>query len=310
MEAPCGRSACTSRRPPAAVSTSSASAASCGCTAARRRGRGRLRQPAHPIPSAPITLHRLLDVDAYRPSGLVTPPPPAAAAGAAGRRSRSSRKPPGSSRVGQPGAPDRGDRQPVAPGGRVQAADRRAARLGVVAARAVAPADAQQLAERIAALQPESRELFLFTCAAENKHRKLRLAALGDLSSQRPSQTTFAMACRLVEAAPTWQQDRGQGARVLLLAMGDGKIDAPIDRIVAWTCTWPAPPATTRTATRAPTSPTVAACWARWRRPPTTRPTPRRPRGSSPSPPPHRSRPARRSWRSPHRGATATASGW
>jgi len=43
------------------------------------------------------------------------------------------------------------------------------------------------------------------------------------------------MACRLVEAAPTWQQDRGQGARVLLLAMGDGKIDAPIDRIVAWT---------------------------------------------------------------------------
>jgi hypothetical protein len=123
----------------------------------------------------------------------------------------------------------------VAPGGCVQAADRRAARLGVVAARAVTPADAQQLAERIAALQPESRELFLFTCAAENKHRKLRLAALGDLSSQRPSQTTFAMACRLVEAAPTWQQDRGQGARVLLLAMGDGKIDAPIDRIVAWT---------------------------------------------------------------------------
>src|SRR4029079_10500050 len=92
-----------------------------------------------------------------------------------------------------------------------------------------------ELAERIAALQPESRELFLFTYAAENKHRKLRLAALGDLSSQRPSQTTFAMACRLVEAAPTWQQDRGQGARVLLLAMGDGKIDAPIDRIVAWT---------------------------------------------------------------------------
>ena len=105
----------------------------------------------------------------------------------------------------------------------------------VVAARAVTPADAQMLAERIAALQPEARELFLFTCAAENKHRKLRLAALGDLSSQRPSQTTFAMACRLVEAAPTWQQDRGQGARVLLLAMGDGKIEAPSDRILTWT---------------------------------------------------------------------------
>ncbi len=43
------------------------------------------------------------------------------------------------------------------------------------------------------------------------------------------------MACRLVEAAPTWQQDRGQGARILLLAMGDGRIEAPDDRIVAWT---------------------------------------------------------------------------
>ncbi len=104
----------------------------------------------------------------------------------------------------------------------------------VVAARAVTPADVQQLAERIAALQPESRELFLYTCAAENRHRRLRLTALGDLAAQRPSQTTFAMACRLVEAAPTWQQDRGQGARVLLLAMGDGKIEAPgrPDRVV------------------------------------------------------------------------------
>jgi hypothetical protein len=91
------------------------------------------------------------------------------------------------------------------------------------------------LAERIAGLQPESRELFFFTCAAENKHRKLRLQALGDLAAHNPTQTTFAMACRLVEAAPTWQQDRGQGARILLLALGDGKISAPDDRIVSWT---------------------------------------------------------------------------
>jgi hypothetical protein len=91
------------------------------------------------------------------------------------------------------------------------------------------------LTERIVGLQPEARELFFFTCAAENKHRKLRLSSLGDLAAAGPSQTTFAMACRLVEAAPTWQQDRGQGARVLLLAMGDGKIAAPADRIVAWT---------------------------------------------------------------------------
>ena len=105
----------------------------------------------------------------------------------------------------------------------------------VVAARHLAPGDVHTLTERIVGLQPEARELFFFTCAAENKHRKLRLSSLGDLAAAGPSQTTFAMACRLVEAAPTWQQDRGQGARVLLLAMGDGKIEAPPDRIVTWT---------------------------------------------------------------------------
>ena len=91
----------------------------------------------------------------------------------------------------------------------------------VVAARSVTPSDVNNLAERIAALQPESRELFLYTCSAENRHRRLRLTALGDLAAQRPSQTTFAMACRLVEAAPTWQQDRGQG--VAGAVAGDGR---------------------------------------------------------------------------------------
>ena len=35
---------------------------------------------------------------------------------------------------------------------------------------------------------------------------------------------------RLIEAAPTWRSDRAQGARVLLLAMGDGTLEAPPDR--------------------------------------------------------------------------------
>jgi ribonuclease E len=193
-------------------------------------------EPGAPHTERVITLHSLLDVDAYRPSGLVTPPPP--------RRRRWRRRPPkpivkeASWIVPVSDNPERriaviANQWRLVDASKLPIDEQRA--WAVVAARAVTPADAQQLAERITALQPESRELFLFTCAAENKHRKLRLAALGDLSSQRPSQTTFAMACRLVEAAPTWQQDRGQGARVLLLAMGDGKIDAPIDRIVAWT---------------------------------------------------------------------------
>jgi hypothetical protein len=193
-------------------------------------------EPGAPHTERVITLHSLLSVDAYRPAGLVTPPPP--------RRRRWRRRP--AKPIVKEAAwivpvsddPERrigviANQWRLVDASKLPLDEQRA--WAVVAARSVTPADVQMLAERIAALQPESRELFLFTCAAENRHRKLRLAALGDLSSQRPSQTTFAMACRLVEAAPTWQQDRGQGARVLLLAMGDGKIEAPTDRIVSWT---------------------------------------------------------------------------
>ena len=192
-------------------------------------------EPGAPHTERTVTLHSLLGVDAYRPGALVTPPPP---------RRRRRRKPPrpivkeGTWMVPVSDDPERriaviANQWKLVDASKLALDEQRA--WGVVAARAVTPADVHQLAERIASLNPEARELFLFTCAAENKHRRLRLTALGDLAAQRPSQTTFAMACRLVEAAPPWQQDRGQGARVLLLAMGDGKIDAPSDRIVAWT---------------------------------------------------------------------------
>jgi superfamily II DNA or RNA helicase len=74
-------------------------------------------EPGAPHTERVITLHSLLDVDAYRPSGLVTPPPP--------RRRRWRRRPAEADRegslldrpgVGQPRAADCGDRQPVAPG--------------------------------------------------------------------------------------------------------------------------------------------------------------------------------------------------
>jgi hypothetical protein len=182
-----------------------------------------------------VTLHSLLDVDAYRPGGLVTPPPP--------RRRR--RRRPSRAIVKEASwmvpVSDNPERRiaVIANGWKLVDASKLALdeqrAWAVVAARAVTPSDVHQLAERITALQPEARELFLFTCSAENRNRRLRLTALGDLAAQRPSQTTFAMACRLVDAAPPWQQDRGQGARVLLLAMGDNRIDAPSDRIAAWT---------------------------------------------------------------------------
>src|SRR5438094_6089019 len=116
-----------------------------------------------------VTLHSLLDVDAYRPAGLVTPPPP--------RRRRGRRKP---AKPIVKEAPwivpvsDKPERRIAVIANQWRLVD--ASKLpvdeqrawAVVAARAVTPADAQQLAERIAALQPEARELFLFTCAAEN----------------------------------------------------------------------------------------------------------------------------------------------
>jgi ribonuclease E len=183
-----------------------------------------------------VTLHSLLDVDAYRPAGLVTPPPP--------RRRRGRRKPPKPIVKEAPWivpVSDNPERRVAVIASQWKLVDAPKLPLdeqrawAVVAARQLTPADVHNLTERIVNLAPESRELFFYTCAAENRHRKLRLSGLGDLANAGPSQTTFAMACRLVEAAPTWQQDRGQGARVLLLAMGDGKIEAPADRIVSWT---------------------------------------------------------------------------
>ena len=193
-------------------------------------------EPGAPHTERVITLHSLLGVDAYRPNGLVTPPPP--------RRRRWRRRPAkpivkeGNWIVPVSDDPERriaviANQWRLVDASKLPLDEQRA--WAVVAARAVSPADVQMLAERITGLQPEARELFFFTCSAENKHRRLRLQALGDLASQGPTQTTFAMACRLVEAAPTWQQDRGQGARVLLLAMGDERIEAPDDRIVTWT---------------------------------------------------------------------------
>ena len=183
-----------------------------------------------------VTLHSLLDVDAYRPAGLVTPPPP--------RRRRGRRKPPKPIVKELPWivpVSDNPERRVAVIASQWKLVDASKLPLdeqrawAVVAARQLTPADVHTLTDRIINLAPEARELFFYTCAAENRHRKMRLSGLGDLATSGPSQTTFAMACRLVEAAPTWQQDRGQGARVLLLAMGDAKIEAPADRIVSWT---------------------------------------------------------------------------
>jgi superfamily II DNA or RNA helicase len=78
-------------------------------------------------------------------------------------------------------------------------------------------------------------EQFLFTCAAENPNRRLRMTALADRVSMLVDRASFDDLVTLVTQAPTWEKDRVQGVRVLLRAVGEGKADAPEQILARWT---------------------------------------------------------------------------
>jgi hypothetical protein len=78
-------------------------------------------------------------------------------------------------------------------------------------------------------------EQFLFTCAAENPNRRLRMMALADRVSMIVDRASFDDLVTLVTSAPTWDKDRLQGARTLLRALGEGKADAPEQILARWT---------------------------------------------------------------------------
>jgi ribonuclease E len=192
--------------------------------------------PAAPHSDRTVTLHSLLDADVYRPGALVTPRPP--------RRRQRWR------RTARPVVREVDWFVPVAddPERRRAAivADWKSVAADMLppdeqelwaetAARRVAPTDLTRLTATLAKVSEETRITFFATCAAECKHRALRLAALGDLASRHPDPNTVERVVRLIEAAPTWAADRAQGARVLLLALGEGGFAGSLSQRVAWT---------------------------------------------------------------------------
>ncbi|HEU5211258.1 MAG TPA: DEAD/DEAH box helicase family protein, partial [Gaiellaceae bacterium] len=78
-------------------------------------------------------------------------------------------------------------------------------------------------------------EQFLFTCAAENPNRRLRMTALADRVSMGIDREAFDDLVTIVTQAPTWEKDRLPGIRTLLRALGEGKVDAPEQFLARWT---------------------------------------------------------------------------
>ena len=180
-----------------------------------------------------ITIHSLLDADFYRPGARVTPAP---------RRRiqrRAKRKlSPGPWLV--PVTPDPRRRVSVitreweraAPG---KLADDEQLLWARIAGRQVRYEERQAFAEKLAKASRECREAFLMSCAAENPNRRLRLSALGDRVAVSVDRADFDDLVTMVTSAPTWDKDRVQGVRILLRAIGEGKVEAPEDILARWT---------------------------------------------------------------------------
>ncbi len=78
-------------------------------------------------------------------------------------------------------------------------------------------------------------ETFLSTCAAENPNRRLRMTALQDRVATPVERADFDDLVTLVTQAPPWEKDRSAGVRILLRALGEGKVAAPDQILARWT---------------------------------------------------------------------------
>ena len=180
-----------------------------------------------------ITLHTLLNADFYRPGARVTPAPRR-------RVQRRARRKLSPAPWLVPVTPDPRRRvsvitrewERVDPS---RLADDEQQLWARIAGRQLRFDERQQFAEKLAKATRECRETFLMSCAAENPNRRLRLSALGDRVATSVDRASFDDLVSMVTSAPTWDKDRVQGVRMLLRAVGDGKVDAPPDILVRWT---------------------------------------------------------------------------
>ena len=180
-----------------------------------------------------ITIHSLLDSDFYRPGARVTPAPRR-------RVQRRAKRKLSPAPWLVPVTPDARRRvtvitrewERVDPSRLAEDEQHLWARI---AGRQVRFEERQAFAEKLARASRGCREAFLMSCAAENPNRRLRLSALGDRVAVTVDRADFDDLVTMVTSAPTWEKDRVQGVRVLLRAIGEGKVEAPTDIIARWT---------------------------------------------------------------------------
>jgi len=180
-----------------------------------------------------ITIHSLLDSDFYRPGARVTPAPRR-------RIQRRAKRKLSPAPWLVPVTPDPRRRvtvitrewERIDPGRLAEDEQMLWARI---AGRQVRFEERQTFAEKLARASRECRETFLMSCAAENPNRRLRLSALGDRVAVSADRADFDDLVTMVTSAPTWEKDRIQGVRILLRAIGEGKVEAPPDILARWT---------------------------------------------------------------------------
>src|SRR5262249_55417778 len=181
-----------------------------------------------------VTIHSLLGADFYREGARVTPAPRR-------RIQRKARRKLSPAPWLVPVTPDVNRRLAVIqrewPGGHPRSLDggeqRFWARIG--GPRAGLDARVALFEKLTAGASKSALEQFLFTCAAENPNRRLRMMALSDRVSMPVDRASFDDLVTLVTQAPPWEKDRQPGVRTLLQAIGQGKPDAPDQILARWT---------------------------------------------------------------------------